>query len=325
MIRYKETLKNKKNLLAFSGGTDSSALFHILLKENIPFDIAFVNYNTREESKLEQQMAENLAKEYNKKLYMLSIRLSGDSNFEKRARDIRHTFFEDIIHEEKYDNLITGHNLNDKTEWFLMQFTRGAGSMELFGMDPVTNKETYKIIRPLIHVAKNDILLYLEAFNIPYSYDLSNDNKNFTRNKFRHEYVSKLVKEYSEGIRRTFDILEKEVETKKPKIIFRNEETIILEYKEDFVKATDIGLKIFGYVMSKAQREEMEENEEIVVKVDDKSMVASIFKNKVIITPYIKRKMDKDTKNKMRNLNIPVKTRQYLFDKADILKILIKD
>ena len=31
-------LRNKKNLLAFSGGMDSSALFNILVKNNIEFD-----------------------------------------------------------------------------------------------------------------------------------------------------------------------------------------------------------------------------------------------------------------------------------------------
>jgi len=42
-----------KNLLAFSGGVDSSALFFILLEKKIPFDIAIVNYHKREQSKKE--------------------------------------------------------------------------------------------------------------------------------------------------------------------------------------------------------------------------------------------------------------------------------
>ena len=40
-------IKNQKNLLAFSAGVDSTALFFLLLEQNIPFDIAIVNYNIR--------------------------------------------------------------------------------------------------------------------------------------------------------------------------------------------------------------------------------------------------------------------------------------
>ncbi|NLN13488.1 MAG: tRNA lysidine(34) synthetase TilS, partial [Arcobacter skirrowii] len=41
-------IKSSKNLLAFSAGVDSTALFFLLLNSNIPFDIAIVDYNIRE-------------------------------------------------------------------------------------------------------------------------------------------------------------------------------------------------------------------------------------------------------------------------------------
>ena len=56
-----EKLRGKKNLLAFSAGVDSSALFFILLQNKIKFDIAIVNYNIREQSKEETQYAKELA------------------------------------------------------------------------------------------------------------------------------------------------------------------------------------------------------------------------------------------------------------------------
>ena len=54
-------IQNQKNLLAFSAGVDSSALFFLLLEQNIPFDIAIVNYNLRVQSKDEVFYAKNLA------------------------------------------------------------------------------------------------------------------------------------------------------------------------------------------------------------------------------------------------------------------------
>ena len=55
-------INTKKNLLAFSAGVDSSALFFILLEKDIEFDIAIVDYNLRIQSKDEIQYAKQLAK-----------------------------------------------------------------------------------------------------------------------------------------------------------------------------------------------------------------------------------------------------------------------
>ena len=60
-----ELLKGKKNLLAFSGGVDSTALFFLLLKSDIRFDIAIVNYGQREQSKEEVLYAQELSNRYN--------------------------------------------------------------------------------------------------------------------------------------------------------------------------------------------------------------------------------------------------------------------
>ncbi|MCG4100795.1 ATP-binding protein, partial [Campylobacter jejuni] len=43
-------LKKGKNLLAFSYGSDSSALFYLLMQEKIDFDLVMINYKTRKNS-----------------------------------------------------------------------------------------------------------------------------------------------------------------------------------------------------------------------------------------------------------------------------------
>jgi len=59
-----QLLKSKKNLLAFSGGVDSSALFFLLKSHLIDFDIAIVDYEVRNESKTEVEFAKELATKY---------------------------------------------------------------------------------------------------------------------------------------------------------------------------------------------------------------------------------------------------------------------
>ena len=74
-------ITHTKNLLAFSAGVDSSALFFLLLNAKIPFDIAIVNYNIREQSKDEVVYAKDLAKKYNKEIFIKDIVLDSSSNF----------------------------------------------------------------------------------------------------------------------------------------------------------------------------------------------------------------------------------------------------
>ena len=68
-------IRNQKNLLAFSAGVDSSALFFLLLEQSIPFDIAIVNYNLRVQSKDEVFYAKNLASKYKKNIFLSSSNL----------------------------------------------------------------------------------------------------------------------------------------------------------------------------------------------------------------------------------------------------------
>ena len=82
-------LRDKKNLLAFSAGVDSSALFFLLVENHIKFDIAIVNYGTRENSDKEEAHAKVLAKTH--KLFCHSIKAPKfDTHFEKQARDFRY-------------------------------------------------------------------------------------------------------------------------------------------------------------------------------------------------------------------------------------------
>ena len=116
-----EYLQNKKPLLAFSHGVDSTALFYLLDGAGVSFDCAMVNYQTRPSSLSEELSAKDLCKKYHKNLYIHRAYLKlENSNFENSARDIRYKFFAKIMCEYDYDALILAHQLNDSLEWLLM-------------------------------------------------------------------------------------------------------------------------------------------------------------------------------------------------------------
>ena len=195
-----ENIKNKKNLLAFSAGVDSSALFFLLLEHDIKFDIALINYGTREDSDKEESHAKALAKKH--KLFCHSIKAPPfHTHFEKQARDFRYEFFESLIQIEGYDTLITAHQLNDQLEWLLMRLTKGAGLPELIGLEAVSQRENYTLVRPLLEYSKEELLTYLKKNDYPYFLDESNQDEKYERNLFRKAFADPLMAEYKEGIK----------------------------------------------------------------------------------------------------------------------------
>jgi tRNA(Ile)-lysidine synthase len=200
-------IKNQKNLLAFSAGIDSAALFFLLLEQNISFDITIVDYNLRVQSKDEISYAKELALKYNKSIFIKDVKLENNSNFEKIARDIRYSFFEEIISENSYENLITAHQLNDKLEWFLMQLSKGAGLVELIGFNEFEEKNNYKIYKPLLNITKDALENFLKVNNHKYFIDESNFDEKYKRNFFRHNFSNPFLENFSSGVKKSFEYL----------------------------------------------------------------------------------------------------------------------
>ncbi len=305
-------LKKGKNLLAFSAGIDSSALFFILKENDIDFDMAIVDYNIREQSKQEIEYAQYLAKKYNKRLFTHSCSLSS-SNFEHNARIQRYNFFEKIISEHKYDNLITAHQLNDRLEWFLMQLSRGSGLVELLGMQELEFGAAYSKAKPLLHVSKQELSNYLFQNDIKYFVDESNKSEKYFRNKIRNRYADSFIDEFATGLKNSFDYLQNDKDLLLPKDEIRVKKLFVLDrHDEDLknIRQIDKVVKKLGVSMSKSQRDEMLRTKNCVIS--DK--IAVVFtKKSIFISPFSKANMPKEFKELCRLNHIPAKIRPYLY------------
>ena len=318
-------IKESKNLLAFSAGVDSSALFFLLLKQNIPFDIAIVNYNVRVQSKDEVNYAKELALKYNKQIYIKDIKLESTSNFEKTARDIRYKFFEEIIDENSYEILITAHQLNDKLEWFLMQFTKGAGLVELIGFNEFEQKENYKVYKPLLEITKEELESFLKQENIKYFIDNSNFDEKYKRNYFRHNFSDKLLNEYTNGIKKSFKYLQDDINSLNIEItpikifdeleIYKNQNDNNLN-----IRIIDNSLKKRGFLLSSAQRKEIIKQKEITIS---HKINITLNEDFIWICPKIEINIDKKFKEFYRINKIPKNIRNYIYYKKIDIKELV--
>lgn len=241
-------IKESKNLLAFSAGVDSCALYHLLLQKNIPFDIAIVNYNLREQSKEELAYTKELAQKHNKQIFIKDVQLDNFSNFEKKARDIRYSFFENLISTHKYEVLITAHQLNDKLEWFMMQLSKGAGLVELLGFNTWEEKQNYRIFKPMLDITKEELLDYLEASQIKYFVDESNYDEKYKRNYFRHNFSDKFLENFKNGVKNSFDYLQKDLNSLdiSQEALFKQDEFEVYANRNDDninIRIIDLNLK----------------------------------------------------------------------------------
>lgn len=308
-------IKNQKNLLAFSAGVDSVALFFLLLEQNISFDIAIVDYNLRAQSKDEISYAKELALKYNKSIFIKDVNLENHSNFEKTARDIRYSFFEEIISNEKYKNLITAHQLNDKLEWFLMQLSKGAGLVELIGFNEFEQKNNYKIYKPLLNITKDELENYLKINNHKYFIDESNFDEKYKRNFFRHNFSNPFLENFSLGVKKSFEYLQNDLNSlniQNNPIKKIEELEIFLNQKDDNlnIRTIDLSLKKRGILISSAQRDEILKQKELTIS---HKINISILEDYIYITPICNEIMDKKFKELCRIKNIPKNIRSYIF------------
>lgn len=184
-------LKEKKLLLAISGGIDSMVLASLLKQLNFDVSLAHCNFKLRgEESDVDQNFISNFASENSLKLYVTSFDTNSFAQDNKvsiqvAARQLRYIWFHQLLEENQLDYILTAHHLDDNLETFLINFTRGTGLEGLTGI-PVQND---KVIRPLLNFSREEITIFASENSIEWREDSSNSSDKYLRNKLRHDIV----------------------------------------------------------------------------------------------------------------------------------------
>ncbi|EOJ0176881.1 tRNA lysidine(34) synthetase TilS [Campylobacter coli] len=306
-------LKKGRNLLAFSYGSDSSALFRFLVQKKIDFDLVMINYKTRKNSDLEEQKAKELALEFHKKIFIKSAPVI-KGNFEKEARDFRYDFFEKICLEQNYSNLILAHHLNDQLEWFLMQLSRGAGLAEILGMQECEKRSNYTLLRPLLFMSKDEILSYLKENDIFYFQDESNENEKYFRNYIRKNFSNAFVSKFHQGLKRSFFYLDEDRKKLYDLESIKEIQGLMICPKNESLIAKAVKMK--GLLLSAAQRKEFLKGDCVL-----SGKIGIVYKDeKAIVFKYETcQKLPKEFKEACRIAKIPRLLRAYLYNhKIDI-------
>ncbi len=317
-------LQDGKNLLAFSGGVDSTALFFLLQKNHIAFDLAIVNYRMREQAEQEVVYARALAKEFGKECYVLEANLN-EQNFEAEARTVRYDFFETLVNRHGYTNLITAHQLDDRLEWLLMQLSKGAGLYELLGPQAIETREHYHLVRPLLETTKTELLCFLNDNAIEYFLDDSNTDEKYKRNFFRHHLSTPLLERYANGIKKSFAYLNEDLQELLEQDLDVGHAAQLHYFKTPHSRRSaiimiDRILKENGFLMRQGDKEALKSTDEHVV---GRAYIVSFHPHYTFLAPYHSVEMPKAFKEKCRLLRIPRKLRSYLFTNEEAFDVVV--
>lgn len=196
-----------KVVVAVSGGPDSMALLHLLIKLSKSLELevicAHVNHNVRLESEKESKFVEKYCASEGIVFEQLVIEEYSDNNFQAEARNKRYEYFSNIMKKYKSKYLFTAHHADDLIETILMRIIRGSTLKGLAGFTEIVKKDKYMIIRPLIHVTKKEIIKYNKENKLSYINDKTNEEDLYTRNRIR-KYVVPTLKKEDKNVHRKF-------------------------------------------------------------------------------------------------------------------------
>lgn len=205
-------LDEQKNLvIALSGGSDSMALLHlansfvksqnIKTKNFINIRAIHINHGISAKAFEWEQHCKDWCAKLAIKLDIFRIKIETGTGIEERARKARYDIFIENLSDT--DILLMGHHQDDALETFFLNLFRGSGTRGLASIPNFRPLGKGLLYRPILNVAKQDILLYLSKTNLTWVDDDSNQDTSILRNFLRIEILPKLESKFK-NIRKNF-------------------------------------------------------------------------------------------------------------------------
>lgn len=192
-------LQGRRVTLALSGGVDSVVLLDILaqLRVSSPFHLAalYVNHGISPNAVAWGHFCAGLCEGLGVDFADIAVKLergSGDS-LEALAREARYRVFAG----QPSDFMVLAHHLDDQAETVILQLLRGAGPKGLSAMPERRSAAVgAAFLRPLLGVARDDIVAYALARGLQWIEDESNQDTRFDRNYLRRDVLPLVARRF---------------------------------------------------------------------------------------------------------------------------------
>ena len=179
----------KSLLIAVSGGPDSTALLAMAAewaRRARRVAAATVDHGLRPESAAEAQaVAAMSAKLGVAHATLVWAAAKPSARLQERAREARYRLLIDHARAIGADAIATAHHADDQAETVLFRLMRGSGVAGLAGMEALSAREGITIARPLLGVAKCDLVAFCRSRGLAFIDDPSNADPRFARTRLR--------------------------------------------------------------------------------------------------------------------------------------------
>lgn len=205
------SIKPGTYVVAVSGGVDSMALLHMLTQKvnsearslNIEknkkssefgiqnskfrFIVAHFDHGIRQDSKLDRQLAQQVAETYNLPFVYDEGKL-GPNSSEETARKARYRFLRKVSKLSKAQGIITAHHQDDALETAIINWLRGTGRRGYTAL-----RSQNRILRPLLNIPKQELVNYARLNNLEWREDSTNKDTKYLRNLIRERVMPQLT------------------------------------------------------------------------------------------------------------------------------------
>ncbi len=201
-------LRERRVLVAVSGGVDSSVLLHGLaaLAPELGLSLAagHVHHGLRgADADADEACAADLAKALDvafavRRVAPRALRARASASrtrptLQEAARTLRHAALRELAAELRCDCIATAHNLDDQAETVLMRLFRGASPAGLGGI--AEHSADGAVLRPLLDVPRAAIERYARERGLSWREDASNRDPHYARGRLRASGLAAIARE----------------------------------------------------------------------------------------------------------------------------------
>lgn len=198
-------------LLAVSGGADSVAMLRAMLKLQsacqLRLQVAHFNHRLRgDESDADARWVAELCTQLGVVGHLGSAsqaettRTTGSR--EGDARQLRYQFLEQTAVANSCRVIAVAHTADDQAETVLHRILRGTGLTGLSGIPPIRTLGCgVNVVRPLLGIQRQDLHDWLREIGQEFRTDSSNTDRDFTRNRIRHDLLPLLESQFNPQVK----------------------------------------------------------------------------------------------------------------------------
>lgn len=182
----------RRLIVAYSGGLDSTVLLHLVRTLDLPLLAVHINHGLLPGADQWQEHCRQACAAIGVAFESVAVDVvsGAGGGLEAAAREARYTAFRRIM--VNGDCVLTAHHRDDQAETLLLNLMRASGPLGMSGIPAARELGPGRLLRPLLDVAREDLLEFANREGLRWIEDPSNRDVALDRNFLRHEILPRL-------------------------------------------------------------------------------------------------------------------------------------